>query len=112
MESVCTYLPKTVQGKCQNFVETYGEQIIQYLSHEIDPSDICQRIGLCQPERKDVEPIRHLKMDRCELCMLISDYLSTMVDDVQADKKIDQLAVKTCRLIPAAKRQEVKCYDY
>lgn len=107
VENICTHLPKTVRGRCTNFVETYGEEIIQYLSQEIDSEQICQRLGLCRSEKKDVEAIKHLKMDRCEVCMLISDYLSTIVEEEEADKNIDQLAARTCALIPKAYRQEV-----
>lgn len=50
-------------------------------------------------------------MNRCELCLLVADYLkSTIVEDPDAEKKIDELATKTCALIPKSYRQEVRRY--
>jgi len=107
VEHICSYLPQTVRGKCQTFVETYGEEIIQYLSQEIDPVDICGRLGLCQPQQQTTtEAIRNLKMSRCELCMLVTDYLSTLLEEEDSDKKIDELANKTCAIVPKSYREE------
>ncbi|CAL8094179.1 unnamed protein product [Orchesella dallaii] len=106
VENACTYLPKTVEGRCKVLIETFGEEIIQYLSQEVDPAEICSRLGLCKDTKKKNDAIRHLNMDRCELCMLVSDYLSTFLEESDVDKTIEYYVEKTCALIPQSYRQE------
>jgi len=106
VEHICTYLPKTVKDKCKAFVIMYGEQLIQYLSQEIDPVEICGKLGLCQAQKTNTDAIRNLKMSKCELCKLVTDYLSTLLEEEDSDKKIDELAVKTCAIVPQSYRQE------
>lgn len=47
VEHVCTYLPKTLEMECQDFVDEYGDTIVQYLVQEFDPKTICTELKLC-----------------------------------------------------------------
>jgi len=48
LESVCDLLPSSVKGQCDNFVDTYTDMIIQLLTGEITPKELCGYLGLCQ----------------------------------------------------------------
>ena len=47
LEKVCGYMPKSVRGQCDNIVETYGKAIIEMMSSEVDPKEICSMMHLC-----------------------------------------------------------------
>jgi saposin len=97
VEQVCTYFPKTVRGNCRAFVEMYGDMIIQYLVEEMDPDAICTELKLCKPKLQDGY---NLNLNRCELCNVISDYLSKKLEDPTFEKEaVATAALKFCPLL-------------
>lgn len=40
-------MPKTIISECNDFVNEYGDTVIQLLIQMTDPSEICRSIGLC-----------------------------------------------------------------
>jgi len=49
---MCSYLPSKMSDKCEDFVEQYGDQIIDLIIHaELDPQLVCAEIGLCLAAR-------------------------------------------------------------
>ena len=48
MEAVCDYLPSNVRDQCDAFVDAYTDMIIQLLTGEITPKELCGYLGLCQ----------------------------------------------------------------
>jgi hypothetical protein len=40
VKEACDYLPTSVEGQCQEFVDTYGNAVIALLAQEIDPSQV------------------------------------------------------------------------
>jgi len=48
MKNVCNKeLPDQLKDQCNQFVNMYGEQIIQMLLQKMDPKVICQDINIC-----------------------------------------------------------------
>ena len=50
LEEVCSYLPKTISDQCTKFVDQYSDMIIDFITHNITPEQVCQQIGLCQAQ--------------------------------------------------------------
>lgn len=50
LEKVCKILPKETAAKCDNFVKEYVEIVIELITQEVSPKDICKRMELCEPE--------------------------------------------------------------
>ena len=45
---LCSYLPGTISDKCIDFVQTYGDEIIDLIVHEeMDPKQVCTALTLC-----------------------------------------------------------------
>ena len=63
LEKVCGYMPKSVRGQCDNIVETYGKAIIEMMSSEVDPKEICSMMHLC--DENSVLNHVELKGTRC-----------------------------------------------
>jgi len=37
---ICTKIPSSLEGKCEEFVNTYGDAVVAILVQEIDPSQV------------------------------------------------------------------------
>merc|ERR1719385_676091 len=49
---MCSYIPGRFSDQCEEFVETYGEQIIKMIvENELSPQEICTELGLCDGAR-------------------------------------------------------------
>ena len=45
---LCSYMPSTLSDQCENFVATYGDQIIQLIVEaEMNPEAVCSALMLC-----------------------------------------------------------------
>ncbi|KAJ6231960.1 saposin-related [Anaeramoeba flamelloides] len=51
-QDVCDYLPSEYAGKCQFYVDKYGDELIQMIADDKCPKLICKTIELCE----DAEP--------------------------------------------------------
>ena len=46
-----------MQGQCHDLVVKYGDALIKLLAEDIDPAEICARLGLCPtPARVAAHP--------------------------------------------------------
>lgn len=52
--------------------------------------------------------VQDLRLSKCELCMIISDYLSVTLDDPQVEQSIDKVVERVCPLIPRAYQDKVR----
>ena len=45
---ICSYMPGTILDKCEEFVNTYGDEIIQdIIEMEMNPDEVCASLGMC-----------------------------------------------------------------
>jgi len=116
--SICDHLPKTVRKNCRAFVTIYGDEVIQYLISEMNPSEICTELHLCKPaivsvdlkktnEFVGVDERRELKLTRCELCSVISDYLKLKKNDSEEDK----LTLAREKFCPLLRNKKSQCLE-
>ncbi|CAL8331672.1 unnamed protein product [Arctogadus glacialis] len=70
MGQVCTLLPSSYKGKCKDFIDKYGKQIVEFLMSSAAPHSICALLHLCLleeastvemlPPSSDCQACRHL----------------------------------------------------
>lgn len=54
MEEVCSLIPQSYEQQCDDFVEKYGEQIVEFLISSAAPHTICTLLHLCLMESPPV----------------------------------------------------------
>lgn len=54
VHGMCNFLPQSVGKECNDFVNQYAELVIELLSQEVTPHEICTLIGLCQANVQQV----------------------------------------------------------
>ena len=47
MGQVCALLPRSYKGKCNDFIDKYGKQIVAFLLSSAAPHSICALLHLC-----------------------------------------------------------------
>lgn len=52
LEKICSLLPDHYKEQCDNFLETYGEKIIDFLLTSATPHTICTLLHLCLVEER------------------------------------------------------------
>ncbi|XP_076060400.1 prosaposin [Oratosquilla oratoria] len=83
VENLCSYMPKTISEECEDYVEAYGDQVIEFLDQEIDPAKICSLLHLCPASLEKDE----VKDDvSCVMC----EYAMTQLEEVLKDKKTEE----------------------
>jgi len=54
LDKLCSELPKSLARDCQNFVDTYGEELLDMLIADFTPREICTYLKLCDPDVKKI----------------------------------------------------------
>lgn len=107
VESVCGLMPHHLSEECDDYVEAYGDQVIELLAQEIDPAKVCQMIHLCpaQPEsmpRKDDVS--------CVMCEYAITQLDKMLGDHKTEEEIRQALDQLCSVLPKTVRAECQLF--
>ncbi|PSN42806.1 hypothetical protein C0J52_12679 [Blattella germanica] len=109
----CDHLPQAIEGQCREFVQTYGNAFMALLAQEIDPSQICPKLGICPSEDKAVLlDIAHTVNDKptCPLCLLA---LTSLVNKLKENKTVEEIKNELkhlCTDLPKSLVQE--CTDF
>ena len=54
---ICSYMPETIADKCEDYVQTYGDEIIRLIVEmEMEPAEVCAELGLC-PNIQETSPV-------------------------------------------------------
>lgn len=47
VHNVCNHLPKTIHKPCNRFVNKYASSIIDIITKDVSPKQVCSFLGLC-----------------------------------------------------------------
>ncbi|XP_016360850.1 prosaposin-like [Sinocyclocheilus anshuiensis] len=100
LEKICDYLPSQYKDTCNNFVETYGKQLIDLLLSSLPPHAICTALGLCLfPETPLLLSSEQTDCDSCKILAILSQlHLGHNATEIQTS----DLLQKMCHLHPNA----------
>jgi hypothetical protein len=54
LDKLCSELPHSLAGECQNFVDTYEQELVDMLIADFTPKEICTYLKLCDPDVKKI----------------------------------------------------------
>lgn len=100
VHGVCDYLPATVSKQCNGFVDQYAELVIELLSEEISPREVCTVIGVCQENMKRL----HDSIAECALCQGVISTIDNLLSNTKVDQEIEEVVSRVCKYIAPAKR--------
>ncbi|KAK3090478.1 hypothetical protein FSP39_012184 [Pinctada imbricata] len=130
LEKMCSYL-KSEESMCKSIVETYVDQIIQYiLEKKVTADVVCKEIGMCsamkpthKPEQvkqkliKDIAPLSAMPIpgqmpvlmtkDRCLVCEIMMTYVAESFGENKTAEAINKALKEVCGLL--GKNLESQC---
>lgn len=60
-------MPRSISRECNDFVDEYGDTIIQFLIEATVPAEICRMMGLCSSQLDVAEGLFKLKLELSNL---------------------------------------------
>ncbi|XP_011300553.1 proactivator polypeptide [Fopius arisanus] len=110
LEKVCTKLPQSVEGTCNEFVDTYEDALVALLAQEIDPSIACPMLHIC-PSQAAMEAWEAIPEEMtlrsnveekpsCPLCLLALSQLYNVIKDNKTEESIQRALDKLCDDLP------------
>ncbi|XP_072520853.1 surfactant protein Bb [Salminus brasiliensis] len=100
LEKICDHLPDHYKEQCNNFLETYGKQILDFLLTSATPHTICTLLHLCLiQERSAMVPYIPSECQSCRTLVIL-----TQIRIGQNATKLQTSSAlwKTCHLHPNA----------
>jgi len=127
LEEVCDVLPSSVKDQCDSFVEAYTDMVIQLLTAEVTPKEVCGYLGLCQNNIKMgfqspilgaggpgpvMMPMVQETQDKpyCTICEYVINTVDQMLEDNKTEKEIEVSLDKVCYVLPASVKKN--CLDF
>jgi len=110
LDEVCDVLPGNVRNQCESFVDAYTDMIIQLLTGEVTPKEVCAYLGLCQNDVYEFQPVLGPMMSPleatngpyCTMCEYLINTVDQMVQDQQTEKEIEVSLDKVCYVLPSS----------
>ncbi len=126
LEEVCDVLPSSVKNQCDSFVEAYTDMVIQLLTGEVTPKEVCGYLGLCQNNIQMgfqspilgaggpgpvMMPLEQEANDKpyCTICEYVINTVDQMLEDNKTEKEIEVALDKVCYVLPASVKKN--CLD-
>ncbi|XP_070518678.1 prosaposin [Cardiocondyla obscurior] len=109
LEKVCTKIPSSVKGQCQEFINTYGDAVVAILVQEIDPSQVCPMLRICPSEEllklwekipKQFTISRELSKPSCPFCLLAVTQIYSVIRDNKTEANIEAELDRLCNHLP------------
>lgn len=92
-----------ISVQCDNFVKTYGDDIVKLLLQFVSPKEVCTVLHLCQTTEKiTAGPL-------CVLCELVMKELESVLNSNTTEATIKAALDKVCSALPSSIRTEVGC---
>lgn len=109
VEKLCTMMPRTIAEECEDYVEAYGDQVIELLAQEIDPSQICPMIHMCPAVLMMEEPSSGDDTS-CVMCEYALTTLENYVKDDKTEAHIREALDHLCSLLPGTVTTECQTF--
>lgn len=103
VHGACNHLPQHMAEKCNNFVNEYAEIVIELLTQEVSPKEICTIVDLCKPDTTEIRE----SVAECALCQAVVTTIEKLLVDEKTDEHIQEVMTKVCEYMP--EKDQGKC---
>jgi len=98
-DQLCDKVPAPYGAICDSLVETYIDQIIEWIDQEIDSLEICVRLGICTGAKKARKASKNDMA--CDVCQQLVKYVEKLIESETTKEEIIKLCEELCDKIPA-----------
>ena len=99
LETVCRFLPASIEDKCEEYIEAYAETILQFILKSMTPDEICAELGLCA-KSVDVKVEMTEKDSKCVLCEYVMSTVDQLLSNKSSEAEVRQALEEVCSYLP------------
>ncbi|KAL7836418.1 hypothetical protein AOLI_G00277020 [Acnodon oligacanthus] len=100
LEKICSFLPDHYKEQCNNFLETYGKQIIDFLLSSATPHTICMLLHMCLVQQRPAM-VPYLSSE-CQSCKTLVILTQIGLGQNATENQTSSMLWKTCLHHPNA----------
>ncbi|XP_076250352.1 prosaposin [Rhynchophorus ferrugineus] len=129
LEKVCLSLPESLKVKCNDFIETYTDELVEMIIADFKPSEVCEYLKFCKDSTPPVKsndegeitntnyggdietnsiydntidgkPIEHVGDMSCVLCEYVMKEIDDQLKDKKTDDEIKNVVLGICKVMP------------
>jgi len=115
VEAICDKMPGVIKKQCTDFVDTYEPAIVAFLVNEIEPSQVCPMLHLCDSQNTvdnlQSNGLISLKSDSsCEMCEFAMNEVFSVLKDKDDQDMVKNVLKSICYRLPNS--IESSCEDF
>jgi len=99
VDEICTKLPSSLRGQCTKFVDTYEPLLVDLLVNDLEPSQVCKEIKLCDAQNYYLQAVD--KGANCETCQFVMEEVFSVSDKDDSEMVVNVLE-SICYRLPAS----------
>ncbi|XP_050313213.1 uncharacterized protein LOC126748197 isoform X2 [Anthonomus grandis grandis] len=131
LDQVCDHLPHSVREPCEDFVNTYTEELVEMIVADLNPQEVCVYLKMCNDsapatgimaeDREEFfggdtetnmiydntvngQDIRDLGDEKCILCEFVMKEIDDELKNKKTDDEIKALVHGICKALPGTIR--------
>merc|ERR1719186_884474 len=115
VEAICDRMPSLIKKECTDFVDTYEPAIVAFLVNEIEPTEVCPMLHLCDNEENmnnlQGNGLISLKSDSsCEMCEFAMNEVFSALKGKDDQDMVKNVIKSICYRLPNS--IERNCEDF
>ncbi|NXY90340.1 SAP protein, partial [Alcedo cyanopectus] len=101
METICLLFPTSVKEQCEDFIEVYGQALINMLLDATNPETVCALLKCCAANKAPQQPAVVKPADGfCDICKMVVAYADKELEKNATTAEIEALLEKVCHFLP------------
>jgi len=105
VEAICDHMPGVIKKECKSFIDTYEPAIVAFLVNEIEPTEVCPMLHLCdkQDETLNLQSSGLLSLrssSNCEMCEFAINEVFSILKDKDDQDMVKNVLESICYRLP------------
>ncbi|XP_040983119.1 prosaposin isoform X3 [Aquila chrysaetos chrysaetos] len=101
MEVICYLFPASVKDQCKDFIDVYGQALIDMLLEATNPEAVCVMLKCCAASKPSQQPVLVKPAGGfCDICKMVVAYADKELEKNATTAEIEALLEKVCHFLP------------